>query len=90
MVKVTRNQKADYDKHSRHPQFIMNNHVWLSNSRCGKLDLQWEGRWTVTDVKGETTVEVCKRNTRKVAHVNHLQHCKGFQDTAIPIELQES
>ena len=82
-------QKAACDKHAVYPQFKVNDHVWLSNPRCGKLDPRWEGGWTVSNVKGESTVEICKGNTRKVVHVNRLQYRIGSQETAVPIEAQK-
>ena len=82
-------QRVACDKHSVYQQFKVNDPVWLSNPRRGKLDPRWEGGWTVSNVKGESTVEICKGNTRKVVHVNHLRYHMGSQETAVPIEAQK-
>ena len=89
LVDVASFQKAAYDKHSMHHQFKATDPVWLSNPRRGKLDPRWEGGCTVSDVKGESTVEICKGNTRKVIHVNRLRYRMGSQETAVPIEAQK-
>jgi len=68
----------------------VNDLVWLSNPRFGKLDPRWESGWTVKDVKGESTVEIGKGNSRKVGHVNRLQYRMRSQETSVPVELEGS
>ena len=88
LIEAAGHQKAEYDKHSMQPQFKANDPVWLSNPRRGKLDPKWENGWIVTNVKGETTVEIAKGNTTRTVHVNRLQHRVASQGTAQAAELQ--
>ena len=53
LIEAAQCQKAEYDKHSMQLRFKVNDSVRLFNPRHGKLDLKWENRWTVTNVKGE-------------------------------------
>ena len=45
----------------------------LSNPSCGKLDLRWTGPWTVTELKGPTSVTTDKdENVRMNCDTNRL------------------
>ncbi|KAL5477567.1 hypothetical protein EMCRGX_G024380 [Ephydatia muelleri] len=50
--------KVDYDRHSAEQPFKPGDLVWLSVPTAGKLNLQWEGNWTVRRVKSPVTVEI--------------------------------
>ena len=65
-------QKVDYDRHSAEQPFKPGDLVWLSVPTAGKLNLQWEGNWTVRRVKSPVTVEISDGERTKVVHTNRL------------------
>ena len=54
-----------------------------------KLDPRWEGGWTVSDAKGESTVKILEDSIRKVVHMNCLPIRVGAQETTSPMEIQK-
>eukprot|EP00731_Ephydatia_muelleri_P014297 Em0008g17a len=65
-------QKVDDDRHSAERPFKPGDLVWLSVPTAGKLDLRWEGNWTVRGVKSPVTVEISDGDRTKVVHTNRL------------------
>ena len=67
-------QKKFYDQSSCVRSFQVDDNVWLSLPRAGKLDPKWEGNWKVTAVKNPVNVEISDGTRTKVVHINRLQH----------------
>ena len=65
-------QRAHYNKHSQTRKFKVGDQVWLSISIDKKLDPQWDGRWTITALKGPLNMEISDGTISKVIHVNWL------------------
>lgn len=68
-------QKTYYDKRSQFSSFTVSDKVWLSVPTANKLEPKWEGKWTVTSVKGPVIVEISDGKRTKVVHTNRLRHC---------------
>ena len=74
--KLAADQKRAYDKSSTQWSFKVRDPVWLSKPTAGKLDLKWEGDWTVVEVKGPgVNVKISDGKGTRIIHVNRLQHC---------------
>ena len=67
-------QRDHYNKHSQTRKFTVGDHVWLSIPTAKKLDPQWDGRWTITALKGPLNMETSDGIVSKVVHVNWLRH----------------
>ena len=67
-------QRDHYNKHSQTRKFTVGDHVWLSIPTAKKLDPQWDGRWTITALKGPLNMEISDGTVSKVVHVNWLCH----------------
>ena len=67
-------QRDNYNKHSYTRKFAVGDHVWLSIPTAKKLDPQWDGRWTITAVKGPLNMEISDGTVSKVVHVNRLRY----------------
>ena len=72
---LTESARTNYNKHSYNRKFVVGERVWLSIPTAKKLDPLWDGRWTITKVKGPLNMEVSDGNISKVVHVNRLCHC---------------
>ena len=72
IVESAHRQKVDDDRHSAERPFEPGDLVWLSVPTAGKLDLRWEGNWTVRRVKSPVTVEISDGDRTKVVHTNRL------------------
>ena len=77
-------QKAFYDRHSSHRPFKQGTPVWLSLPTAHKLSPQWEGRWTVKEVKSDINVEITDGKRSKVVHINQLQ--PRLQPEPVPLQ----
>ena len=67
-------QSNNYNKHSQTRQFKVGDHIWLSIPTAKKLDPKWDGRWTITAVKGPLNMQISDGTVSKVVHVNRLRH----------------
>ena len=67
-------QSNNYNKHSQSRQFKVGDHVWLSIPTAKKLDPKWDGRWTITAVKGPLNMQISDGVVSKVVHVNRLRY----------------
>ena len=74
IVESDSRQRDYYNKHSQDRKFAVGDGVWLSIPSARKLDPQWDGRWTITAVKGPLNMEISDGNISKVVHVNRLCH----------------
>ena len=79
-------QKLTYDHQSRTTNFYKGDSVWLSIPTAGKLSPQWEGGWTIQEVKSTVTMKIMNGHHSKVVHVNHLRHRIQKQ----PEEIEEA
>ena len=68
-------QQMFYNKHSRHRQFKVGDHVWLSIPTAGKLDPKWEGGWKVVKVISPINMQIHDGKRTRVVHTNRLRHC---------------
>ena len=68
-------QKAFYDSTTKSRTFNVGDAVWLHVPTAGKLDVRWEGGWTVKEVLSQVNVAVEHTTTARtrVVHVNRLQ-----------------
>ena len=66
-------QRTNYNKHSHNRKFAVGDRVWLSIPTAKKLDPHWDGRWTITAVKGPLHIEIPDGTISKVVHVNRLR-----------------
>ena len=80
-------QSNNYNKHSQTRQFKVGDHVWLSIPTAKKLHPKWDGRWTITAVKGPLNMPISDGTVSKVVHVNRLRH--RIQLTATDDPLQQ-
>ena len=67
-------QSNNYNKHSQTRQFKVGEGVWLSIPTAKKLDPKWDGRWTITAVKGPLNMQISDGTISKVVHVNRSHH----------------
>ena len=74
LVESASRQRDHYNKHSQTRKFAVGDHVWLSIPTAKKLDPQWDGRWTITALKGPLNMEIFDGTVSKVVHVNQLHH----------------
>ena len=52
---------------------IVGQHVLLSNPTRGKLEPRWTGPWTITRLKGPTTITIQMGKALRTVHVNRLR-----------------
>ena len=52
LVESANRQATNYNKLSSTRHFAVGDHVWLSIPTARKLDPRWDGKWTITAVKG--------------------------------------
>jgi len=55
LAKSAEQQKRQYDRHTTSRSFNPGDLVWLSVPTARKLQPHWEGKWTVSKVKGPCT-----------------------------------
>ena len=70
ITKAAESQRLEYKKHKAKREFHQDDLVRLSIPTAGKLDANWEGKWTVTSPKSPVTVEVTDGARTRVVHVN--------------------
>ena len=75
LVSSAAEQKMFHDQRACVRLFQVDDNVWLSLPRAGKLDPKWQGDWKVVSVKSFVNVEISNGTQRKVVHINRLQHC---------------
>ena len=72
VVEAADRQQREYGG-SEGKQLCTGQHVLLSNPSCGKLDPQWTGPWTVTELKGPTNVTIKMVTSERIVHTNRLR-----------------
>jgi len=71
LAKSAEQQKRKYDHHTSFHSFNPGDPVWLSVPTARKLQPHWDGKWTVSKLKGP---ELTDGHQSKVVHVNHVRH----------------
>ena len=66
-------QRDHYNKHFQTGKFTVGDKVWLFIPTAKKLDPRWDGRWTITALKGLLNMEISDGTVSKVVHVNWLR-----------------
>ena len=74
LAKSAKQQKQQYDCYTVSRSFKAGDPVWLSIPTARKLQPCWDGRWTVTKLKGPCNLEITNGHQSKVVHVNRVQH----------------
>jgi len=74
LVELANRQATNYNKLSSTQHFAVGDCVWLSIPTARKLDPRWDGKWTITAVKGLLVMKISNGTTSKVVHVNRLHH----------------
>ena len=74
LAKSAKQQKQQYDRYTVSRSFKAGDPVWLSIPTARKLQPRWDGRWTVTKLKGPCNLEITNGHQSKVVHVNRVQH----------------
>ena len=67
-------QKLQYDHGARPRHFAVGDSVWLSCPTARKLDLRWEGGWTISKLRENNTLEIANGKSTKVVHVNRIRN----------------
>ena len=63
-------QKQYFDHHTVARSFAVGDPVWLFILTTGKLDLRWQGEWSIQAVVSPTTYTIHDGNRTKAVHVH--------------------
>ena len=74
LTKCAEQQKRQYDRHTLLCSFNAGDPVWLSIPMAKILQLHWDGKWTVSKVKGPCNIELTGGHQSKVVLVNCVWH----------------
>ena len=72
IIEASDRQRRTYGSCGNKP-LLVGQHVLLSNPTCGKLDPRWTGPWTITELKGPTTITIQMGKAVRTVHVNRLR-----------------
>ena len=78
LVQAAQYRKQGYSSSTHTRTFEVNDPVWLLILHQGKLDSNWQGVWTMKEIKSPVNVNIVNdKGHYKVVHndINHLQHC---------------
>ena len=88
LAKSAEQQKRQYDRHTTAScSFNPGDPVWLSVPTARNLQPHWEGKWTVSKVKGPCNVKLSNGHQCKVVHVNRVS-TTGPNQRTYPDEQQ--
>ena len=81
---VHNNLTANVHQHTHTRSFSSEDLVWLLVPTRGKLQLKWQGKWKVIELKNPVNVKITNGQNTKVVHINRLQHRKQPQHDMVP------
>ncbi len=76
-------QQCRYYRHGEAPQSLrVGEQVLLNNPTKGKLDPRWTGPWSVTGLKGPSSVSLKLGASERTVHINRVRPLLSEEDEA--------